>query len=152
LVDLLRRRCTVPYDLGSISSWPTDEEGTLSSSGSQRLDQAAYLGRIKDSSPDTLSCRCPVCQEPRFERYETLKGTSFRPRKALIEFGVEKAVRELWADPEFCKARNGGVGRDFKGTDFWGGEYAEEIKQSVGGLLFQDGNGGYELGFDYGQP
>jgi hypothetical protein len=60
-------------------------------------------------------------------------------------------VRELWADPEFCKARNGEAESKVEGTDFWGGEYAEEIDLSVGGLLFKPESGGYELGFDYGQ-
>ena len=93
-----------------------------------------------------------TCQEPRFASYETQKGTCVKPRKTLIEFGVEKALRELWADLEFCKARNGGEERDSNGPDFWGGEYADEINDKVGGLLFEAGNGGYELGFDYGQP
>jgi hypothetical protein len=98
-------------------------------------------------------CRCPTCQEPRFVSYETQKGTCFKPRKTFIEFGVEKALRELWADLEFCKAWNGGEERDVDGPDFWGGKYADEINERVGGVvLFEAEGGGYELGFDYGQP
>ncbi|GAQ92757.1 hypothetical protein KFL_011230030 [Klebsormidium nitens] len=95
---------------------------------------------------------CPACDERRFEEYRTQKGPRLRPRNYCIDFGFEKSIKELWADPEFCKARNEDGTRDPFGDDFWGGRYAAEIDAKVGGGLFRRENGGYEIGFDFAKP
>jgi hypothetical protein len=99
-----------------------------------------------------VSSRCPGCNERRFDMYRTQKGQRLRPRKYCIDFGLEKSIRELWADEEFCKARDEGRARDTNGSDFWGGEYATEIDSRVGRQLFRSDSGGYEIGMDFARP
>ena len=75
--------------------------------------------------------------------------TSLTAPQVFYDLGLERTIRQLFADPEWCELR--GSGRDTSAAGFYGSAAAAKMNERSGGQLFQLNNSIYELGFDFAQ-
>ena len=62
-------------------------------------------------------------------------------------FGLENALRHLFADPEWRKVR----AKDRASAGFYTSKYAEKLDAATDNQFSLPGNSAYEIGFDNGQ-
>lgn len=70
--------------------------------------------------------------------------------QVFYDFGLEAVVKQMFADPEFCKHR--ATERDTSDAGYYGTQEAARINKQTGGKLMDPSNSAYEWAIDDGQP
>jgi len=81
-------------------------------------------------------CGVDGCMERRFNTKQTTAGFVVYPRYYFLYFGVERAIRHLYANSEFPSLRASALARSR--DDIWSGELVRRMDEQLGGKLLAE--------------